>query len=529
MRQNGKQRGASAHTKRMKKLCGSAAALAAAGIAAKFIGAMHKLPLIAFLGAEGTGLYQLAFPVYAAVLMLTSGGTVQAVSREAAREGGRAADAFSAGLLFAVIAGVAGGMFMAAAGKTLAALQGNPEAFPSYLALAPAVPFSCVIAALRGWWQGRRSLLPTALGQLSEQVVKLVLGLALSHALMPFGTAFAVAGALAGVTAGELFTCAAMLVAARASLRREKERGRGTGFSVAFRRIACDALPTALGALVLPALQLTDSVMVVNILTSGGMSPSEATALYGVATAPASAIAGLPPMLTAAYAAALLPVLTGGSEEDKRRAASGATGVAFLAGIAGAAVMTVFPCEITDVLYPGGLNGERLDTAVFALRASGAGVAFVCLKQITSAALQAEGRAYIPALTMLAAGAVKAALTAVFVRAFGAGGGAAATSAAYALSFAADAFASRGTLRACAPVFTMLKCCLAVGTGAAAGIAARFLPVAGALPVAAVCGGVSLLAALLVLVASNAFGIASRLPSAAKIFSRIFANKIKKN
>lgn len=513
----------------MKKIYGSAAALAVAGIAAKLIGAMHKLPLIALLGAEGTGLYQLAMPVYAAVLMLMSGGSVAAVSRESAREGGRAISALKAGALLSLVAGTAGGAFLALAGGGIAALQGNANAAPSYLALAPAVPLSCMLASLRGWWQGRRNLMPTAVSQLSEQAVKLVCGLALASAMMPHGAAYAVAGATLGITAGECATCAVMLVAAVFSARKagKEAEEKAVKVSDALWRIVKDAVPISLGALVLPALALTDSVMIVNILMNGGISASAATALYGAASAPASAIAGLPPMLTAAYAAALLPVLTSGSEEEKRRATASTAGMAFLAGAAGAAVMIAFPREITDVLYPSGPGEEEMRAAVTALRAAGVGTIFSCMKQITSASLQAEGRAYVSALTMLGAGAVKAALTALTVRVFGAGGGAIATAAAYALSFAADAYFARKSLKRVS-VPTFLKCSLAVAAGCFGGIAARFLPVEGALPVAIVCGSVFCLTTLLVLVITDTFGLAGKIATKAKIFGALFFNKTKK-
>ena len=38
---------------------------------AKMIGAAYKIPLINVLGAEGMGIYQLVFPVYAAAIALT--------------------------------------------------------------------------------------------------------------------------------------------------------------------------------------------------------------------------------------------------------------------------------------------------------------------------------------------------------------------------------------------------------------------------------------------------------------------------
>ena len=161
------------------------------------------------------------------------------------------------------------------------------------------------------------------------------------------------------------------------------------------------------------------------------------------------------------------------------------------------------------------------------VRAGGVGTSVSCMKQITSACLRAEGRAYVSALTMLGAGAVKAALTALTVRVFGAGGGAIATAAAYALSFAADAYFARKSLKRVS-VPTFLKCSLAVAAGCFGGIAARFLPVEGALPVAIVCGSVFCLTTLLVLVITDTFGLAGKIATKAKIFGALFFNKTKK-
>ena len=71
---------------RVKKFLRSAAFLALASAAAKILGAVHKIPLMGLLGAEGSGLYQLVFPIYTVVLALAGGGVSQAVSRAAAQE-----------------------------------------------------------------------------------------------------------------------------------------------------------------------------------------------------------------------------------------------------------------------------------------------------------------------------------------------------------------------------------------------------------------------------------------------------------
>ena len=188
----------------MKNFFRSAAFLAAAGLIAKVIGALYKIPLVTVLGAEGMGIYQLVFPAYTTLLALSSGGIPQAVSRSTARAlaVGNTRESrriLTVSVLSLAAAGLAGSLIMALGGAFFARLQGNPLAAAAYVALAPSVLFVSLLAALRGWWQGRNNMFPTAASQLVEQVVKLGAGLFFAAALMPYGVECGVAGAAIGI------------------------------------------------------------------------------------------------------------------------------------------------------------------------------------------------------------------------------------------------------------------------------------------------------------------------------------------
>ena len=58
---------------------------------------------------------------------------------------------------------------------------GTPDARGGYLAIAPSLLFVCVMSAFRGYMQGHRIMLPTAISQLIEQVGKV--GVALPMAI----------------------------------------------------------------------------------------------------------------------------------------------------------------------------------------------------------------------------------------------------------------------------------------------------------------------------------------------------------
>ena len=515
----------------MKKFFKSAAFLAAAGAAAKLLGALHKLPLMTLLGAEGTGLYQLVFPVYAAVLAVTSGGVTQAVSRAAAAEGGEAPSSLAAGVIVTAVAGAAGSIFLAAAGGFIARLQGNAAAAPAYSVLAPAVAFSCVISAFRGWWQGRRNMFPTAASQIAEQSVKLAAGLGLARALSGRGVSYAVAGAIGGITLSEAAAAAALLIGYFATVHGRPAQSLRP-LLPAVRGVCRDAFPIAAAALVMPVSQFADGVAIVNLLAGAGTDVSAATSLYGVVTAPVSAITGFMTVFTSAAAAALMPRLSGSDGvSDKRAATGGALSAALLVGLSGAALLAVFPDEIVRLLYPAGLTDAEFAAAVAALRLSAPGALSLCLMQIAVTALQASGKAHIPALVLLCAVAVKCGLTVIAVSAAGAAGSAAANSAAFAAALAADAFFARKYLRGCLDKPSAIKIVCAAAAGAAAGAAAKLLPTVTPLGACAVCGGVFLLAAALVVVATDCFSVNSRLCGILKKYKILpdrFAKKSKK-
>ena len=63
------------------KVLGGAFILLVAGIICKLLGAFYRVPLSNILGSEGIGVYQLIFPVYSLILIISSGGIPVALSK----------------------------------------------------------------------------------------------------------------------------------------------------------------------------------------------------------------------------------------------------------------------------------------------------------------------------------------------------------------------------------------------------------------------------------------------------------------
>lgn len=490
----------------MKGFFKSAIFLAVAGLIAKVIGALYKVPLVGVLGAEGIGIYQLVFPMYTTLLTFASGGIPQAVSRATARsvaDGDRNASKklliVSTASLTAI--GVVGSILLAVCGGAVARAQGNGMAATAYVALAPSVLLVSVLAAFRGWWQGQNNMFPTAVSQLIEQSVKLVAGLWLAAALMPMGIEWGVAGAAMGITLSELLAVAVLALGLLVRrLRRKKAIQKETAEIAADVTVAMpprtssllseiykSALPISFGSLIMPLLQLIDSVMIVNILVAGGLDSSAATSLYGVAGAPVAAIVNLPPVITAAVAAAAMPrfaaaVARGASVTH---IAGESMRYAHVVGIGGAVMLAIFAPELLTALYSGGLTTAQIALASSIMRISAIGVPYVCYMQIITTYLQAKGKAHVPALNLLVGGGLKASLTALLLLTVGIEGSAIATVCAYALTLALDVAYAGKELRGLS-VAPLRGTAVSAVVAAAVGIAARLLPLSSPLLAAAV-------------------------------------------
>ena len=81
---------------------------------------------------------------------------------------------------------------MFALSAPLAAVQGEPAVELCCKLLSPAVFFVSVLAVVRGYFQGRREMLPTALTEICEQLLKVTAGVAFALYFknnMPLATA----------------------------------------------------------------------------------------------------------------------------------------------------------------------------------------------------------------------------------------------------------------------------------------------------------------------------------------------------
>ena len=436
-------------SQKSKRIVSGAALLLIGSVVAKMLGALYRIPLTNVLGAEGMGMYQLVFPVYALFMVLATAGIPTALSRTVAEKratGESTRKYLSVSMLALFLLGLIFATIMAVFSKFLAQKQGNADTYPGFLIIAPAIVCVCVISGFRGWFQGEMYMLPTALSNVVEQVVKLAVGLGLSYALAKRGVVYAVCGALLGVTVSEIATVLYMLLTYLVRSAKQKKENALTA-RVAVERAEGDvakrarfritkaeakgilhvALPIAAVSVLMPLSSFFDSVIVVNMLKVFGLEKSVATAQYGIISGPVNSLINMPVVAIMSLAVAIVPSVSASRVtrdiDGVMLKSSLCVRLAYLLGIPFAFYLAVFAKNVIGALYPDLSYGNAI-VAVNVLRITAANVVFLSTMQIYVSLLQALDKTKYAVLSLICAIIVKIVLGAVLTRYIGINGAA---------------------------------------------------------------------------------------------------------
>jgi len=378
--------------------------LSIAGLTSKLIGSVYRVVLTRILGAEGIGLFELAYPIYVTLLTISRSGIPVALARLVASDIalGKRIEALStfrtARFLSLVIGFFVTALLMAGSRSLIGFLGWDPRVLPSILAIAPAIFFVSVMASYRGYFQGFQRMGPTGVSQVVEQFVRMISMIILVLLLLPLGVEFAAAGATFGAVTGAVGGLIVMLYYFRRSGhapnglgipgRREISERTGRIFEV--------ALPVTFGAMVFPLMRLVDAVIIPSRLQVAGWTAAEATSLYGILST-ALVLVNFPTILTISLAASLVPSIsedyTLKNRETLRKRVDTALRIALVIGVPASVGLIALALPLTDVIM-------GLPEAAVPLRIVGWGVLFMALQQTSSAVLQGAGRPRTPAVNL---------------------------------------------------------------------------------------------------------------------------------
>lgn len=170
--------------------------LALAGIISRAIGLVRRIPLTNIIGDVGNGFYANAYEIYSIILLLSSYSLPVAISRlvAARTEKGQIKNTqklFKGALLFAVISGGLSCLLVLIFADFLATnVMGEPKSAMALRVLAPTLFIFAVMGAFRGYFQGKGTMVVTAISQIIEQIILVVTSLVFASLFFGIGTKF---------------------------------------------------------------------------------------------------------------------------------------------------------------------------------------------------------------------------------------------------------------------------------------------------------------------------------------------------
>lgn len=418
-------------TDRQRTLVGGISVLGIAGLICKIVGVLYRIPLVNNIGSMGVAVYQQVFPSYNLLLTISSAGIPVAVSRMVAHHlntqnprGAR--QVFRVALWLLGILGVIGSVLMYLLSPRLSAATGAQETQLGFMMIAPSILLVCVMSAFRGFMQGQRRMVPTAISQLIEQVGKVAIAIPLAVVGMRRGGyAMGAAGALLGTSIAEVAALGYMMV--DWALRRGDVARLPQGLVDAHtpdlgvaRQLTMIAIPITIGASIVPLAGAADSFMLVNIMKDY-MTRESAMAAYGVYTGMVITMINVPTALAMAMSTNLVPAIAGhrarGDDDGIRRESLTGLRLASVVGFPASVGMSLLAGPILRLLFGGGADsaadlalGEQL------LTISSLTILLFTQVQATSGILQGLNKQRIPMYTLALGMALKVALNYTLVR-----------------------------------------------------------------------------------------------------------------
>ena len=384
--------------------------LTIAGFVVKAIGSINWILLSRILGGEGIGIYQMAFPIDLFLRQVSSAGVPIAISILTAErlalidyKGAKKVFKLSFALLF--VTGLMASLIMYFGADWLISSQFIKEArsYHSIIALAPAVFFVTLISCFRGYIQGFEMMTPTAISQIVEQLLRVVVMLAAAALLLPYGLDVAAGGASLGAGIGALGALI-VLVYYYAKLPKgpslpdikEYDGPSESNFSI-LRRLFGLAIPISLASIMLPLVANLDLFIVPRRLEVAGYTTGQATDLFGYLTGMAVPLINLATIITAALATSIVPAISNAfarrNKEEIFDKTASAMKLSFMATVPFSVMLYVLAVPTVTLIY----NAPKAADATQILAIA---IFFLGLHQVTTGILQGLNKPTLPVINM---------------------------------------------------------------------------------------------------------------------------------
>lgn len=392
--------------------------LAITGVIVRVLGLAKRIPLFYIIGDIGNSYYNTAFNIYNMVLTVAVYGIPLSVSklvsaRVAQKQYKNANRVFKCAMCIACVSGFLGSLLVFVFSEQLAALFKKPMVLLPLRVLAPTIFVVALLAVLRGYFQGLGTMIPSAISQLIEQIVLIIVSLSAAYFLSirgekvgmikqnplfrySYGAAGATLGCVVSAAAGLLF----MVLLYRAYSRRERKMIlkdptiEVESIGEIFRVLILTIIPVVISSTVNNLSNVTDEIIHNNILARKGLSESMVVN-WGIYGGQYLVLIGIPIAFAASMGASSVPAISGvmiDRNYDEAKARIGRViRITMLVAIPCATGMAVLAPSIMYTLF-----STTNPMSSLLVRIGAAGVVLFSLSTLTNGILQAMNRLIKP-------------------------------------------------------------------------------------------------------------------------------------
>lgn len=402
--------------------------LAIASIVVRIIGIAYRIPMINIIGDEGMGYYGTAFNVYNIALLLSSYSLPLAVSkmvsvRLARKQYRNSVRILRAALVYATVVGaLAAAVIWFGADFFAREVFFMPYAAFALKTLAPTVWIMAYLGVFRGYYQGRGTMVPTALSQVFEQIVNAIVSVAAGSWLFNqaikveilngesgsgYSNSWGAAGGTIGTGAGAFTALVFLLVlfaAYQRTIRKKVRRDRSgslESYGTITKILFFTVVPVVVSSAIYNVNSILDNGLLAYNFKSLGME-EEFISQWGVYTGKYHLLINVPMAVSNALSSSLIPsvsraVATGDRRMVKKKVAA-AIRFSLLIAIPSAVGLMVLAGPVNNLLF----SGDN-DLAVQMTLYGSIAVVFYSVSTVTNAILQGIDRMRLPIVHALTA------------------------------------------------------------------------------------------------------------------------------
>ncbi|MDR4888514.1 polysaccharide biosynthesis protein [Fredinandcohnia sp. QZ13] len=392
---------------RSKQIWEGAFILTLAGLITKILSAGYRIPYQNIAGDIGFYIYQQAYPIYGIVLVFSTYGFPVIISKLLAEKLEQQDEASVVKILYITLLtllgmGIVLFSFLYWGADVVAGWMGDKE----LSSLIKVISFSFLllpfISIFRGYFQGHKNMIPTAVSQVTEQLIRIVTILLMSFILLDYGYGVyeAGAGAIFGSVTGGVAAISVLLfyLLKRKKVDQKRLYKKASIHTMEIVKILfTQGMTICISALLLILFQLVDSFTVYSLLVSGGMDEEAAKQVKGIYDR-GQPLLQLGTIVATSLALSLVPLIASAKARNDMAFIQKKVDLTFrLSVVVGLGAAVGLAC----VLEPTNIMLFRNDYGTNVLMVFGFSILFTTLSQSITAILQGLGHPFIPAIVII--------------------------------------------------------------------------------------------------------------------------------